>query len=117
MMTAYEQGFLTKCAEYGLPYGMAISLLKAAQSPDPLSYGSPDDPFAGSEASAIPDAADYNPLASGAGSIPDAADAPAPPSTFQPNAQQQKLRSAGHDAVRDLDARLCARASAAKSNK
>ena len=32
-------------------------------------------------------------------------------------AQQQKLRSAGHDAVRDLDARLCARASGTKSNK
>lgn len=29
-MTAYEQGFLTKCAEYELPYEVAIGLLKRA---------------------------------------------------------------------------------------
>jgi hypothetical protein len=30
-MTRYEQGFLTKCAEHGVPFEMAVSMLKSAQ--------------------------------------------------------------------------------------
>lgn len=32
---SYEKGFMTKCAEYGLPYDAAVSLLKAAEGGDP----------------------------------------------------------------------------------
>lgn len=77
MMTSYEQGFMVKCAEYDLPYEVATSLLKIAQAVDPLDQGSSEDPFAGSEVNAIPEAAD----------------APAPQPAFQPNAQQQKLQA------------------------
>lgn len=34
-MTRYEQGFLTKCAEAGVPQRIAIAFLKKAQKPDP----------------------------------------------------------------------------------
>lgn len=69
-MTPYEQGFLTKCAELDVPYDIATSLLKAAQSVDPLDQGSSEDPFAGSEAAV-----------------------PTLQPAFQPNAQQQKLQA------------------------
>ena len=31
-MTRYEQGFLTKCAEHGVPFKLASGMLKAAQT-------------------------------------------------------------------------------------
>lgn len=86
MMTPYEQGFMVKCAEYDLPYGVATSLLKIAQSPDPLSYGSSEDPFAGSEAAA-----------------------PTPQPAFQPNAQQQMLQASWDKMTADGQARNLSR--------
>ena len=43
-MTAYEQGFLTKCAEYGIRPFDAGRMLKMAQQPDPFGWDEEFDP-------------------------------------------------------------------------